>query len=189
MQASAALQPTQAPRWWLHDDDDDDDAPTLEFVVHHVDLAEDDEQAPALFAFELDRREAALTALMELAAADARADDDPETREFIVPQFSSADFDESQIEALLALDVDNRFDVAQADFEIEEIEIDIDESPPAPAVSAASESVMLAARAAAGPGMAIAPAQGVEWTHSTWMAVAALVFAVEVVLAVVLLSS
>jgi hypothetical protein len=184
VQASVALRSTRAHPWWL--DDDEDDSPTLEFVVHHADLAEDDEQAPALFAFELNRREAALTALMELAASDARADDDPATRELLVPRFTPADFDASQIDALLALDA--KFDLGEHDIEIEAIDLEIDESPPPRAVRRApSRSTRIPTWDAVA--LATAPTTAAEWSGSTWVAVAALVFAVEVLLALALLAS
>ena len=62
---------------------------------------------PTIFARELSGREAASAALVELAEADALSDlddDEPITQEFVVPRYTRADFDESVIEALVALE-------------------------------------------------------------------------------------
>jgi hypothetical protein len=62
---------------------------------------------PTIVAEELRGSEAASTALLELAAADALSalsQDDPITQEFVVPRYRREDFNEDLIDALIALE-------------------------------------------------------------------------------------
>lgn len=101
MQASVAMD---APLGLWTYADDLDDAPTREYVIHRA-IVSELEDVPDIVAIELGGREAALAALLELAAADEAREDDTPTRELTVRRFRANDFDVEQLEALAALEL------------------------------------------------------------------------------------
>jgi len=105
MQSSAAFNASLG-LWPVVHDDCDDEAPTREFVVHRATIGELDDE-PDVFAFELNRREAASAALMELYASDLARDDGPPTIEFVVPRYTALHFSQEQLDALLALEAND----------------------------------------------------------------------------------
>lgn len=92
-----ALQKRLASREGCIDWGDDDGPSTLE---RYISVGN-----PTIVASELRGREAASTALEELAAADGWDDrDDPVTQERVVRAYTHDDFDDALIDALIALE-------------------------------------------------------------------------------------
>ena len=94
----AASRSEGLPRFARYDDDDGPD--TLE---RYISVGE-----PMIVAKEICGAEAAVAALTELAAADAQRaldEEDPPTREFVVPKLARGDFDPSLLDALAALEL------------------------------------------------------------------------------------